>query len=113
MNNLDSSGCKDKVTVIKGRSQVELRYLPLNSFDIVYIDGSHKAKNVLADAILSWELLKTGGIMIFDDYKWKGWEGHKLTAELRPEIAIDSFISIFKNDIEIIHKDYQVILKKL
>ena len=36
--NLRISGFYENVTVIKGRSQVELRYLPLNSFDIVYID---------------------------------------------------------------------------
>lgn len=109
LSNLRISGFYEKATVIKGPSQVELRYLPLNSFDIIYIDGSHVAKDVLADAVLSWELLKTGGIMIFDDYKWE----EKLPAELRPQIAIDSFISAFKNDVEIIYHNDQVILKKL
>lgn len=106
--NLRMSGSYEKATVIKGRSQVELRYLPLNYFDIVYIDGSHLAQNVLSDAVLSWELLKTGGIMIFDDYKFK-----KLPPEVRPRIAIDSFVNAFNSDVEIIHRGYQVILKKL
>ena len=36
--------------------------------DLIYIDGSHLAKDVLSDAILSWKLLKPSGVMIFDDY---------------------------------------------
>jgi predicted O-methyltransferase YrrM len=108
--NLRISGFYEKVTVIKGYSQVELRYLPLNSFDIIYIDGSRRAKNILADAILSWELLKTGGIMIFRDFNW---EKDTVPAEISPQVAIDSFISAFKNDVEIIHHNGQVILKKL
>ncbi len=106
--NLRIAGFYWKVNIIKGRSQVELRRLPLNSFDIIYIDGSHTANDVLADAVLSWELLKPGGIMIFDDYMWEDEQ----PVELRPHIAIDSFISAFKNDIEILNQDYQLILRR-
>ena len=38
-------------------------------YDYIYIDGSHMPKWVLIDAVLSWDLLKKGGLMIFDDYK--------------------------------------------
>jgi hypothetical protein len=34
-------------------------------------DGSHRARDVLEDAVLSWPLLKVGGIMLFDDYLWQ------------------------------------------
>lgn len=107
--NLELSGAKEKATVIKGPSQIELRYLPLNSFDIVYIDGSHIAKDVLTDGVLSWGLLKKGGIMIFDDYRWKE---DTLPAELRPQMAIDAFIKSFKDELEMISHSYQVIVKK-
>jgi len=30
----------------------KLRELPLNSFDVIYIDGSHAAIDVLIDAVL-------------------------------------------------------------
>jgi predicted O-methyltransferase YrrM len=38
--------------------------------DIVYIDGWHSAFGALADGVMSWPLLKAGGVMIFDDYHW-------------------------------------------
>jgi len=39
-----------------------------NHYDFVYIDGSHHCDDVLLDAIKSFEMLKVGGIMVFDDY---------------------------------------------
>lgn len=33
---------------------------------VVYIDGSHAAKDVIADAVLAWALLRPGGVLIFD-----------------------------------------------
>ena len=70
LSNLKLSVAAHKTTTIEGFSQVELRKLPLNSFDIIYIDGDHRAKSVLADAVLSFDLLKNGGILIFGDYLW-------------------------------------------
>ena len=39
-------------------------------FDLIYIDGSHTAADVLTDAVLAFQLLRVGGVMIFDDYLW-------------------------------------------
>ncbi len=108
LTNLKLSGFKDKVTIITGRSQIELRYLPINSFDIIYIDASHNAGDVLADAVLSWSLLKDGGLLIFDDYLYKT----ELPIELRPKFAIDAFMTAYGYHIEVVHQDYQVILRK-
>ncbi len=33
---------------------------------VIYVDGSHKARDVIADAVLAWALLRPGGILIFD-----------------------------------------------
>ena len=77
-------------------------------FDIIYIDASHEAKDVISDAILSWNLLKTGGIMIFDDYRWD-----LLVQEFsKPALAVDSFLEIMKPTLTILHKGYQVIIEK-
>jgi hypothetical protein len=38
------------------------------NFDIIYIDGSHKADNVFYDAMESFKILKKGGILLFDDF---------------------------------------------
>ncbi len=77
-------------------------------FDFVYIDGSHQAPDVITDAVMSWGLLKVGGIMIFDDYGWGGDipETHK------PTIAIDAFLNIYQDRINLVHKFYQVIVQK-
>ncbi|MGH7791972.1 MAG: class I SAM-dependent methyltransferase, partial [Thermodesulfobacteriota bacterium] len=70
-HNIKVSGFSNKVTKIKGRSEDVLRTLNENTFDIIYIDGNHYALNVLMDTVLSWLLLKPGGIIIFDDYEWE------------------------------------------
>lgn len=106
--NLKKSGFEDKVTAVKGKSQKELKQLGDNSFDIIYIDGGHTADAVLADAVLSWPLLKEEGILIFDDYLWK----RDYPPQMKPKIAIDAFITVYINHIEIIHRTYQVVLKK-
>lgn len=86
-----------------------LSYLPYDGFDLIYIDGSHVAKDVLTDACLSWNLLKTGGIMIFDDFGWTLLpEEH-----LRPALAINSFLACFKNEYKELWKGYQVGIQKL
>ena len=39
-------------------------------FNFIYIDADHTTVGVLMDAELSFPLLKSGGIMAFDDYTW-------------------------------------------
>lgn len=110
LGNITKSGFKDKVTTIVGPSQTELRNLPVNTFDIIYIDGSHTADDVLADAILSWPLLKNDGLIILDDYTL--WN-ELYPAELTPMVAIDAFITTYRNYIKIVHRKRQVMIKKL
>ena len=68
--NLALSGAQDRAKTIVEPSQIALRRLPLESFDVIYIDGSHAEDDVLEDAVLSFRLLKPGGVLIFDDYRW-------------------------------------------
>jgi predicted O-methyltransferase YrrM len=109
--NLARSGASERVTVIKGRSQVELRGLELGSFDLIYIDGSHATRDVLTDLVLSWDLLRAGGLLVLDDYSWgkfKQWP-----VDLRPQFAIESFITAYSREVEIVDRAYQVILRKV
>ena len=41
-------------------------YQCLVSLQVVYIDGSHYPQDVLTDAVLAWQLMKHGAIMILD-----------------------------------------------
>lgn len=78
-------------------------------FDFIYIDGSHVAKDVMTDACLCWPLLKSGGVLVFDDYLWK-WEGPGLR---KPKLAVDMFAILFEYEMDIIHNGYQVIVRKI
>jgi predicted O-methyltransferase YrrM len=112
--NIAASGAAQRVTKIKEPSRTALRMLPLGSFDIIYIDGSHTADDVLADAVLSWGLLRTGGVVIFDDYAWNGRpKGGSLPPELLPRVAIDTFVTSYRYEMELVSKGAQVVLRKL
>lgn len=106
-HNIRSIGCDRRVTKVRGRSAEALRPLPLRSYDFVYIDGSHLAADVLEDAVLSFRLLKPGGIMIFDDYEWRKY-ADPLWA---PKPAIDAFLGIYAGQYDLVLKNYQVILE--
>ncbi len=70
----------------------------VNDFDLIYIDASHYAVDVLTDAVLSFRLLKGGGMMIFDDYLWAGDEN----IVYYPKIAIDAFTNVFSNHLKLV-----------
>ena len=116
LDNAKLSGQGQKVTSIKGYSQVELRKLPLESIDVIYIDGSHTADDVLTDAVLAWGLLKNGGFIVFDDFDWDGsyytGPGSHLPDELLPGLAISSFIQTHRNYLDVINLNWQIILRK-
>jgi cephalosporin hydroxylase len=77
----------------------------------VYIDGNHTAPCVLADAVLSFPLLVSGGIMIFDDYLWESKQ-RELTQTM-PRIAIDAFLNVFENRLQVLHRGWQVAVLKI
>jgi predicted O-methyltransferase YrrM len=112
--NLELSGVSEKATMITGYSQAVLRQFAPETFDIVYIDGSHAEADVLEDAVLCSRLLKQGGIMIFDDYRWAGCfvEGTSDSPTDFPKTAIDAFVECFWDRYEVIHNSYQLILRK-
>lgn len=85
----------------KKKSHLALSQMVANGiedFDLIYIDASHYAVDTITDAVLSFKLLKAGGLIIFDDYLWAGEEN----IVYYPKIAIDAFTSIFSKHIELI-----------
>lgn len=79
------------------------------TFDFIYIDGSHIAKDVLTDACMAWPLLKPKGLMVFDDYLWTPNARDILH---RPKAAIDAFTNLFAEEVEIVHVGYQLVVRK-
>jgi predicted O-methyltransferase YrrM len=117
LDNLEASGHKEKVRVVKGRSEDVLRGIPLRSVDIAFIDGSHAARDVLTDAVQSWTLLVDGGLLIFDDYgndrpRDEFAKLDKVPHELKPRVAVDAFLTAFRAEVEVVERGYQVVLRK-
>jgi predicted O-methyltransferase YrrM len=97
-----------KVNGQVGKSQDVLRRMSTERFDLVYIDGSHEAPDVLSDAVLAWPLLKPGGLMGFDDYQW-----HVFPAPERcPALAVDAFLNVMRGELTVVDRGYQVWARK-
>lgn len=78
-------------------------------YDVIYVDADHEAKSALLDAAIAWNMLRLGGYMIFDDYLWKHDEPE---GKVPPKVGIDAFLDCWKFKLSVIHRGYQVIVKK-
>jgi predicted O-methyltransferase YrrM len=107
-HNVKLSGHAERVIKHKGYSQDVLRKLPYDSYDFIYIDGCHLASCALTDAVLSWDLLRADGFMIFDDYAY----GSSGPSSGRPTEAIDAFLAAFIDRIVVLHADRQVVIER-
>lgn len=101
---------KKRVTKKVGYSNDKLRSLPKEHYHVIYLDGDHHARAVLEDAVLAFPLLKTGGIMIFDDYEWHP-QGEYSEFDC-PKMGIAAFLALYRGHYDVIHQEYQVIIKK-
>jgi hypothetical protein len=77
----------------------------------VYTDGSHEADDTFLDAELAWRLTRPGGLIrvILDDYRW---DKEPASSMHHPARGIDGFITLHEGQFELLHKEYQVILRK-
>ena len=86
-------------------------------FDFVYIDESKGSADILEHSVLAWRLLKTGGVMIWDDYRWPGCLKHRDFCKPAdyanpPRIAIDAFLQTHFERLEELSRGVQVIVRK-
>jgi predicted O-methyltransferase YrrM len=112
--NLELGGHREQIEILEGRSVEVLAWLIVeegywDSFDFIYIDGSHLASDVLTDAVMSWNLLKYGGVMAFDDYEWQP----KRAPLERPKAGIDAFASVFGPQLRLVKDGYRRIWQKV
>ncbi len=113
-----NAACPVKLVCYKEKSITALSKLIAQgmsrSFDSIYIDGSHEATDVIADAILAFELLRKGGIIAFDDYLWGGPVPQQRDLLSTPKIAIDTFTNIFFKKVAIASAPlYQIYATKI
>jgi predicted O-methyltransferase YrrM len=78
-------------------------------YDFIYVDGDHAGEAAMTDACMAWGLLRTGGIMLFDDYFWD----HVSDVLDRPKMAIDAFMNTFSRRFKVTGVGYQIAIQKL
>lgn len=99
-----------KVIAYKGTAYKTLAMLIEKDavFDFIYVDGSHTAWDVLTDACMAFGLLRSGGVMVFDDYMW----GDPKRVLHRPKHAVDAFTLMFAEFIDVLPAGYQLFIRK-
>lgn len=102
---------RDRLTKYRGTS---FAYLAehggaRNSLDLIYVDGSHHCDDVIVDAFKSFEMLRPGGVLIFDDYFWR----HYPRAIDNPAGAINAFLQLKKGAYRVVRVYYQLIIQKV
>lgn len=81
----------------------------LKQYDLIFIDGSHKFKDVLADAESSFKRIKKNGFIIFDDFNWFHYKDEKLN----PAHAINIFLNDKIDEFKIIFVGMILIIRKI
>lgn len=107
--NIARTGRAAQVRKLVGPSQTMLPRLAGESFDFIYIDGAHEAKFVIQDAVLCWGLLRVGGFLLFDDVPF----AFAATPEQDTRHATDFFLSVFRDDVEVIAHARQLLLRRI
>ncbi len=108
LKNTEKYGKKVDLHVEKSVNYLTRAIYAQHLFDVIYIDGSHFSSDALIDGVLSHLLLRSGGLLIFDDYLLTNLYKHFTV----PRGAIDAFMECFANEYDLVTSGYQVILKK-
>eukprot|EP00198_Chlamydomonas_reinhardtii_P007168 XP_001696504.1 predicted protein [Chlamydomonas reinhardtii] len=87
----------------------QLALVPRPVFDLVYIDGSHMRADVISDAVMSWPLLKVGGLLVFDDYAWPDYADNPAC---HPRQAVDAFLQLYGHQLHVLSVGYQVMVQR-
>lgn len=110
--NIAKTGVESKTTLLEGDVHQSLASLPSNSFDLVNLQDKCKlADHIQQDATLAWELLKVGGILVFNDYGWS----NPAYPKHQPKQGIDLFLDTIRDRWELIHRApqaFQLIIRK-
>lgn len=76
-----------------------------NTFNFIYVDGCHEPEFVKRDIENAFQILEKDGIMWMDDY---------LFGETRLiKAVIDNFLEKYNGQYDLLHKSYQIAIRKL
>jgi len=75
------------------------------TFTFIYIDGSHLVEDIKVDFVNCVKILEKGGVMWMDDYLWG--DGTSIRD------AVNQLYEDHKDQLKIIHKQYQIGFRKI
>jgi tetratricopeptide (TPR) repeat protein len=109
-SNVRTFGLQDRIAGLKEDSTTVLIDFIENhqTFDFIYIDGSHLLLDCYIDLVLAWKILSKDGIMGIDDYLYK-----KNSILDSPFEAVNHFLKCYEGKYKLLHKGYRVFLQKL
>ena len=109
-DNINAAGLKHLVTVRKGRSfDILISFIKSNqTFDVIYVDGSHTLLDSYSDITLSFEILNIGGILIVDDVPF-----NKSDILNSPLEGVREFVEKYTKRMKILHVGYRLFVEKL
>jgi SAM-dependent methyltransferase len=108
IKNLDNNlqPYKNRASILVGGLE-QLSNMMNEAFDFINIDIGVDARFTLEAAVTSFNLLKPGGLMVFDDYTTDRLHGYQC-----PKPAIDAFTGSYSRYIKIFHASWQLMLLK-
>ena len=99
----------DRLTKYRGTSLSYFAATPAEErFDLIYVDGSHDCADVLTDAVHSFQRLRVGGLVIFDDYMWDYYDDPLDN----PAAAINAFVRLYARKLRVIGAGRQLLCVK-
>jgi predicted O-methyltransferase YrrM len=97
-----------KIELIRETSDKAFEKLTsLTDVDFCYVDGDHRTEAVFNDGNNCLSVCRSGGHILFDDYTWNAG------GEFDCGQGVDMFIDANKENIDVVHKSTQVLIKKL
>lgn len=108
---MNTAPYRDRLIKFKGTSGAFFAQADVarETYDFIYVDGSHYFDDVLVDGVRCFSMLKVGGVMIFDDYLWTGFK----RMEANPIIAVNLFLRAKKKYLRVVEAGPQLVIVKL
>jgi predicted O-methyltransferase YrrM len=106
--NIAASGRSNQVQKLKSTSARALPQIAWHSLDFAYIDGSHEGTDVLLDGLLALKLLRRGGLLVFDDYRWNPPDSKR---HHPPQPAIDALLELNDWRLTEVHRGWQIAVR--
>jgi tetratricopeptide (TPR) repeat protein len=111
--NIVKTGAEAKVIFREGNIHQQMAECTQNSFDLINLQDRCKLiQDNETNARLAWELIKSGGFIIFAYYGWRNPQD----PQQDPKVGIDRFLTSVKDQWQVVHLSpatFQLIIHKL